>query len=181
VIETGEDPVKGYYVTTSRLVGCVEVLDAGKKCRLPGTEGHTNKWCEACKAKAEAVADNFIKTTVLPELAKLPKSNKTGLNGTVIPSPWVTLYDKREHWPVHESDEEEFSFYLGDLGPTNVMVTDDGKFNIIALFDLENAGYQPQYFQDCWTMNIDKYYAMYSDKELLDTAVKFLENPHVSQ
>lgn len=52
----------------------------------------------------------------------------------------MTQHDTRDEWPVHESDNDEFSLYLGDLGPTNIMVTDNGSFKIVGLFDLENAG-----------------------------------------
>ena len=86
LLETGigED---GPYLTVQRVEG-IPLIDIAKEC------GHQTVNCTDCQARANQNATTFIQTIVLPQLASF-KSNQTGLNGSVIPPPWVTEEDGR--------------------------------------------------------------------------------------
>lgn len=100
VLETGESE-DGPYITVQHVDG-IDLADIGEQCRrLPSSggllDGHRNKNCIAYQTMANENATTFIQETLLPQLAAL-KSSVSGLNGVIIPPPWVTEHDRREAW-----------------------------------------------------------------------------------
>ncbi|KAF1831812.1 hypothetical protein BDW02DRAFT_504463, partial [Decorospora gaudefroyi] len=110
---------------------------------------------------------------VLLQLAAL-KHNVSGFNGIVIPSPWVTEYDRRPVWKQKTSKYPTFVFSHGDLAPHNLLF-DTTTMTISAVVDWENAGFGPEEFLDYWAVEKDSYYAMYRDETKLARLISLLE------
>jgi len=124
---------------------------APKLGRVP--DGHTKKGCDACQAIANQKADTFLVDVMLPQL-KSPTSSQDGLNGTVIPPPWVTEYDPRETWSSKTSTQQSLVFYYGNMGPQN-LVCDHVTLEIRYVVDWENAGYFEEEFLHIWAVTGD--------------------------
>jgi serine/threonine protein kinase len=119
VLDIGQNN-DGTYLTVERVNG-IELTSVKDLCRQAPTNsylpaGHTQKQYTACQTIANQNAKRFITEFILPELRRLT-SSQTGLNSTIIPSPWVTEYDRREAWTSKTSTWQSFVFYHGDLGP----------------------------------------------------------------
>lgn len=92
---------------------------------MPSTKCHVSDGrCEECNSIAEKKAEQFIEEHVFPQLRKL-KSPKTGLDGFLIPPPWILEYDKRQHWTPNAIDDSLYVFCHGDLSPGNIMVNSE--------------------------------------------------------
>ncbi|KAL5319316.1 hypothetical protein ACEPPN_012367 [Leptodophora sp. 'Broadleaf-Isolate-01'] len=176
VIETGESE-DGMYLTVERVEG-IELGEIGKQCRqLPIygylLDGHQKKDCGACQAVANENAANFIRETMLPQLAAL-RSSVSGFNGVVIPPPWVTEHDRRADWIPKVLDQPVFVFCHGDLGPQNLMC-DLKTLEIRWVIDWENAGFFEEEFLHLWAVDSNSYDEMYGNKDQLATLIAFLE------
>ncbi|KAI0472793.1 hypothetical protein GGR56DRAFT_582819 [Xylariaceae sp. FL0804] len=202
VLDVGRNGDDGsyWYLTVERVDG-IELSSVKDTCRrrqeappngnLPA--GHTQKKCTACQTIANQNAERFIKELMLPELRRLT-SSQTGLDGTVIPSPWVTEYDRRETWtpkrfPSSSSSSSStattttttrgqqsssFFFCHGDLGPQNLLC-DPVTLEIRWVVDWENAGYFEEQFLDLWAVERDKYLDLYDYGDRLAGQIALLE------
>lgn len=162
VLDVGQSD-DGTYLTVEHVDG-IELTSVKDVCRQAPTNGcipagHTQKQCAACQTIANQNAERFITKFTLPELRRLT-SSQTGLNGTVIPSPWVTEYDLREIWTSKTSASQSFVFCRGDLGPQNLMC-DSNTLEIQWVVDWENAGFFEERFLDLWAVDRDKYLDLY--------------------
>lgn len=110
---------------------------------------------------------------MLPQLKRLT-SSQTGLNGAVIPSPWVTEYDRRDTWSSKTSAWQSFVFCHGDLGPQNLMC-DPVTLEILWVVDWENAGYFPEEFLQLWAVDRDRYLDLYDYNDRLASQIALLE------
>jgi hypothetical protein len=96
VLEVGKDDLGRAYLKTERIHGILleDIID---QCRFPSTLRHVSSGrCVECSSIAETNAEHFIKEHVLPQLRNL-RSPVTGLNGFVIPPPWILENDRRPH------------------------------------------------------------------------------------
>ncbi|KAK3944872.1 hypothetical protein QBC46DRAFT_404054 [Diplogelasinospora grovesii] len=117
-----------------------------EECRMPDGEKHVDAGeCTLCEEKAWANAESYITNVVLPELAKL-RSKTMGLDGKVVPPPWVRYHDNRPTWPSKTSDTDQYILCNWDIGAHNMMF-EYGMLEVIAVYDWENAGYFPPEFQ----------------------------------
>ena len=116
---------------------------------------------------------HFIQTVLLPVLAKL-RSNETGLDGFVLPPPWVVeSVDTRPYWEVKTSLDKEFVFTHGDLNPSNLIIDPD-TLKVKAVVDWEHSGYFPPGFQK-WSLDMDAYYALFEDRQAILELIKTIE------
>jgi aminoglycoside phosphotransferase len=179
VLDVGQNN-DGTYLTVERVDG-IELTSVKNICRQAPTNGsngyppagHTQKQCTACQTIANQNAERFITEFMLPELRRLT-SSQTGLNGTVIPSPWVTEYDRRETWTSKTSTWQSFVFCHGDLGPQNLMCN-PVTLQIQWVVDWENAGYFEEQFLDLWAVDRDKYLDLYEYGDRLAWQIALLE------
>ncbi len=109
----------------------------------------------------------------MPQLKAL-RSDTTGLNGIVIPMPWITEFDRRAAWESKKSKEKSNVFCHGDGGPQNIMC-DPVTLMPRWVVDWENAGYYPEEFADQWCMDMAGYIDMYRDEEKIASLVSLLE------
>jgi hypothetical protein len=94
------------FFETERVLGSVRCDQTGDQCRMPQFH-FTDGPCEDCWEIAYSPANKFVRETVLPQLRSL-KSITTGLNGFVLPPPWVQEHDKRTEWPSKLSSTDEY-------------------------------------------------------------------------
>lgn len=172
VISFGTSEDGTTYLEVERIFG-IELNWVEAQCRMPLGRTHTDQGpCKVCYDIALSNTKHFIETVVLPQLAML-KSNATGLNGFVLPPPWVLEYDKRTHWAPKTSDLAEFVFCHGDLAAHNIMVHPE-TLHVLSIYDWENCGFFPQTFQT-WTLNREDYNLQFTNKERLHELVTLLE------
>lgn len=133
------------------LFDIVDGRSAGASCLMtPGQAGHSSSGrCDLCRATAMENANLFVHEVVYPALEGL-RSRQTGLNGIVIPPPWIADDDRREHWPVKTSDYaadagQPFVLCHGDLSYHNMRI-DPTTLEVKWLLDWECAGFFPVEF-----------------------------------
>ncbi|KAJ2902925.1 uncharacterized protein MKZ38_010656 [Zalerion maritima] len=122
--------------------------------------------------------DGIELTTVKNRCRQAQKDGYTGLNGVVIPSPWVTEYDRRENWASKTSEEESYVFCHGDLGPQNLMCG-PVTLEIVWVVDWENAGYLEEEFLHLWAVEGNNYYGLYDYNDQLARQIALLEGQGV--
>lgn len=156
VLESGFDDEIGHYLKLEWADGIdlgdiVEGKGVGATCLMtPGRDGHAGPGrCEQCRVVAMANADMFVREVVYPALEGL-RNHQTGLNGTVIPPPWICEDDRRQHWPVKTSGRDTvtvgpFVLCHGDLSYHNMRV-DPATLKVKWLLDWESAGFFPKEF-----------------------------------
>ena len=144
VLSFGKDEFGLSYLETELVPNSMPCDRAGNQCRMPETHG-THGECQKCKSIAHNNADKFVQNTVLPQLRGL-RSDKTGLDGVVIPPGWVLEHDKRGTWPVIRSKKAEFVFCHNDLTSRNIML-DCRTLEVTALIDWELSGFFPPEIQ----------------------------------
>ncbi|KAL2068979.1 hypothetical protein VTL71DRAFT_15317 [Oculimacula yallundae] len=176
VLDVGHD-INGTYFIAERVQG-VNLREVKSVCRqslenglIP--KGHTKRCCKACEDIAVRNAESFITQIMIPQLKAL-RSSKTGLNGTVIPSPWVTESDRRHIWPCKTSPTPCFVFCHGDLGPQNILC-DPRTLQVSYVVDWENAGYFEEEFLQLWRVKEDQYYSLYQDEAQIARQIAQLE------
>lgn len=77
---------------------------------MPDGEKHVDAGeCTLCEERAWRNAENYIVTVVLPEFEKL-RSKTMGLDGKLVPSPWVRYHDNRPIWVPKSSDTDRYVF-----------------------------------------------------------------------
>ncbi|PMD12917.1 hypothetical protein NA56DRAFT_449748 [Hyaloscypha hepaticicola] len=171
-IQCGQNDDGSMFLEMSRVDG-IDLSEVGKKCQEPGGMRHNASGkCNECKNIAKANAEHFIQTILLPELAKL-RSNRTGLDGFVLPPAWMLEYDTRSHWDVKTSSREEFVFIHGDLGPDNLRIDPD-TLTVKCVIDWEHSGYFPSGFQK-WSVDDSDYHALYEDHQTICELAKSIE------
>jgi len=126
------------------------------------------------KARALANAEQFINTTVLPQLRSLTSSVSGALVGIVIPPNRITAYDKRAEWPVKTVETPIFNFCHNDLAQHNIMMNVD-TLQVEAIIDWEFSGfYLPEFEAPLWMMSFDEpgYHDIDADK--VESLIHFL-------
>jgi len=160
------------FLEMSRVDG-IDLSEVGKECQKPGSVRHNDGGkCDKCMNIAKANTEHFIQTILLPELAKLC-SNKTGLEGFVLPLAWILEYDTRSRWDVKTSSYNEFVFTHGDLGPANMRM-DPYTLTVKCVVDWEYSGYFPPEFQK-WAVDNSAYYALYEDHQTICELARSIE------
>lgn len=160
------------YLEMERLNG-IPCYQVGNKCRMPKDRAHNDSGqCSACQDIAMANADRFVVNEILPQLNAL-RSSTTGLNGFVIPPPWVLEYDRRSRWIPKTSDKMDYVFCHGDLTGHNIMVHPQ-TLEVLVVYDWEHAGYFPPDFQ-LWRCSRDEYFDLYRDKDRICRLVALIE------
>ncbi|KAL6849043.1 hypothetical protein ACO1O0_008573 [Amphichorda felina] len=186
VLERGFSEEFGHYLKLEWASG-IEMYDivngigAGAACLMtPGQHGHaTEGQCNQCRDMVMANADRLVSETLYPALEGL-QSFQTGLNGTVIPPPWITEGDRREHWPVKTSDmgpdEDRRSFVLchGDLSYHNMLVAPD-TLEIKWLLDWECAGFFPKEFLRIFAPTRAEYESLFTSEGRRQHFIDLLE------
>jgi thiamine kinase-like enzyme len=130
---------------------------------MPGGEVHNaGGRCEKCEEIAFEKVTKFIEAEVLPELRKL-KSNKTGLEGFVLPPPRILEHDHRSVWEPKELPEEEYVFCHGDLSRSNIML-DPETLDVLCIIDWEYGGFFPEEFEwPMWRLTHREYLQTYEE------------------
>ncbi|KAL1981288.1 hypothetical protein VTN96DRAFT_2834 [Rasamsonia emersonii] len=174
LLSYGTDEEGQAYIETELLGGalCSEVI---YQCWMPEGRKHnttTGGECSTCQAIATANADRYVKEVVLPQLEGLT-SRTTGLNGVVIPPPWVLEYDKRPQWVSKESADEDYVFCHGDLVNHNILMHPQ-TLEVVAVIDWEHAGFFPREFQQ-WCCSRSEYDALFTDKDRLRRCIASIE------
>jgi hypothetical protein len=158
-IKCGKNNDGSMFLEMSRVNG-IDLSEVGKECQKPGGVRHNDGGeCNKCRV-------------LLPELAKL-RSNKTGLDGFVMPPAWMLEYDTRLHWDVKTSSYEEFIFTHGDLGPDNLRM-DPYTLTVKWVVDWENSGYFPPGFQK-WSVDNGAYRALFKDHQTICELARSIE------
>ena len=171
-IRCGQNDDGSMFLEMSRVDG-IDLSEVGKECQRPGGVGHNDGGeCNECRNIAKANAEHFIQTVLLPELAKL-RSNKTGLDGFVLPPAWMLEYDTRLRWDIKTSSYEEFVFTHGDMGPDNLRM-DPYSLTVKCVIDWEHSGYFPPGFQK-WSVDDGAYYALYEDHQTICELARSIE------
>ncbi|KAI1501968.1 hypothetical protein F5X99DRAFT_185391 [Biscogniauxia marginata] len=117
-----------------------------EECRMPDGEKRVDAGeCSLCEEKAWANAECYITNVALPELAKL-RSKTMGLDGKVVPPPWVRYHDNRPTWPAKTSDTDQYVLCNWDIGAHNMMF-ERGTLEVMGVYGWENAGFFPPEFQ----------------------------------
>jgi hypothetical protein len=161
------------YLETERLSGIVleKIKD---KCRMKEEERHVRAGpCEECGSMAKENAKRFITQEVLPQLAKL-QSTTTGLDGFVLPPPWILEYDERLYWEPKTANSAFYVFCHGDLAAHNIMM-DTNTLHVVGIFDWENAGYFPPEFQ-VWFVDRESYWDYFRDTKRIEQFVALMNN-----
>ncbi|KAF1949140.1 hypothetical protein CC80DRAFT_497724 [Byssothecium circinans] len=172
LISYGKSDDGTMYLEVERILG-IELNLVGDQCRMPKARAHTDHGpCDSCRGIAKGNAERFIENEVLPQLSLL-RSDTTGLDGFVLPPPWVLEYDKRTHWATKTSAPREYVFCHGDLMDHNIMVHPE-TLHVLSIFDWEHAGFFPQAFQT-WALEREEYFRLFTNKERLQELVTLLE------
>jgi hypothetical protein len=159
------------YLETERLSG-IKLEEIEDECRMQRENRHVEEGvCETCGSIAKENAQIFIEKKVLPQLEKL-KSTTTGLNGFVLPPPWILENDTRENWKPMTTDSASYIFCHGDLAAHNIMV-DPETLQVVGLFDWEHAGYFPQEFQ-VWSVDRQDYWNYFRSTERVKELVALI-------
>ncbi|CCF32033.1 hypothetical protein CH063_04497 [Colletotrichum higginsianum] len=147
---------------------------AGEKCRMPLDQAHTTGHCPECQKIASENTNIFIETEVIPQL-RLLRSNKTGLNGVVIPPPRIEQFDCRDVWPPKKSSKgEEYVFCHGDLTRSNVLL-DPNTLMVKSIIDWESAGFSPEELElSLWRLNYDEYMRTFEDTDKIKQEIELI-------
>ena len=148
------------FLEMSRVDG-IDLSKVGKECQKLGSVRHNdggeyNKYKNIAKANAEY----FIQTILLPELAKL-RSNKTGLDGFVLPPAQILEYNTQLRQDVKTSLYKEFVFTYSNVCPDNLTI-DLYTLTVKQVVNQEYSGYFPPGFQK-WSVDNSAYYTLYKD------------------
>jgi len=145
LVDSGPDE-NGLAFIEMELWGGIPGSRVREECRMPDGEKHVDAGeCTLCEEKAWANAESYVTNVVLPELAKL-RSKTMGLDGKVVPPPWVRYHDNRPTWVSKVSDTDQYVFCNWDIGAHNMMFN-YGTLEVIGVYDWENAGFFPPEFQ----------------------------------
>lgn len=128
------------------------------------------------RAEALLNAEDFINTTVLPQLRSLKSCSIGALIGVVIPPVRITTRDKRGTWPAKVANTPLFSFCHNDLAQHNVLINED-TLQVEAIIDWELSGYYPSEFEaPLWTIawNEPGYHDIEADK--IEDLIYFLSD-----
>jgi serine/threonine protein kinase len=172
LIGVGKDDSGLAYLETEFLPGIV--LERIKdQCRMEKGKCHVSEGpCEECGSIAQVNARRLIDEKVLPQLAKL-RSTTTGLNGFVLPPPWILEHDERLHWEPKRANSAAYIFCHGDLAAHNIMIDPD-TLEVVGFIDWENAGYFPPEFQ-VYFVDRESYWDYFRDTKRITDFVALIE------
>lgn len=174
LINSGIHPDGTRYLITERIDGFTLDTLLKKGCPLTGPSKHTdNIPRETCQEKAYSNALEFIRNTVLPQLANL-KSRQRGIDGFVIPPQWLNYafapWKGYGPWKTHRSEKAQYTFQHGDLAAHNILMNPQ-TLEVAALIDWEYAGFFPP-VMEIWLDILDKH--AYRRRGDADAIVEFL-------
>lgn len=121
--------------------------------------------------------EQFLTTSVLPQLHSLKHSAIRSLNSVVIPPARIASRDKRAYWPVKASLEPQYNFCHNDLAQHNIMINVE-TMQVEAIIDWELSGFYPPEFEEpLWRMRWSDqgYHDMGASK--IDSLIDFLVDP----
>jgi hypothetical protein len=154
----GEHPDGRRYLITEFIEG-VPLYDFPRRgCSRPTRQRHTdNIPCETCSNQAFSNALNFIKNTVLPQLANLTSQTR-GIDGFVMPPSWLSPdtqppWKGKKCWKTLPLEKPEYVFQHGDIAAQNLLM-DPQTLEPKVLFDWEYAGYFPPGMER-WSGSLD--------------------------
>lgn len=174
LITSGIHPDNTRYLITERIDGFTLDTLLRKGCPLTGPSKHTDKiTCETCQNKAYSNALEFIRNTVLPQLANL-KSQERGICGFVMPPQWLNYafapWKCYGPWKTHWSEKAQYTFQHGDLAAHNILMNPQ-TLEVAALVDWEYAGFFPP-GMELWPDTLDN--QAYYDRGGTGAIVEFL-------
>jgi tRNA A-37 threonylcarbamoyl transferase component Bud32 len=172
LIGIGKDDNGLAYLETEFLPGIIleRIRD---QCRMDKGKSHVSDGpCEECGRIAQGNARRMIDEKVLPQLAML-QSSTTGLNGFVLPPPWILEHDERLHWQPKRAKLAAYIFCHGDLAAHNIMM-DPNSLEVVAFLDWENAGYFPPEFQ-VFFVDRESYWDYFRDTKRITKFVALIE------
>lgn len=147
LLEHGELSDGRRYLVTEFIDGLtLKEMDSQTCFRQAGQQHTKDTPCKMCLDQAYSNAVDFIRGTVLPQLAQL-KSRHRGINGFVMPPSWLTP-DAEPPWKGIKAfntlplKEAKYTFQHGDIAPQNIIL-DRQTLQVKALIDWEHAGYFP--------------------------------------
>ena len=174
LIDSGIHPDGTRYLITERMDDFTLDTLLKKGCPLLGPSKHTDEIpCKICQEKAYSNALEFIRNTVLPQLANL-RSRQRGICGFVMPPQWLHYacppWKGYGPWKTHRSEEARYTFQHGDLAAHNILM-DPRTLDVAALIDWEYAGFFPP-GMEIWLDTLDK--DAYFSRGDTDAIVEFL-------
>lgn len=120
LVNSGLDE-NGLAFVETELWGGIPGSRVREECRMPDGEKHIDTGeCTRCEEKAWANAESYIMNVVLPEFKGL-RSKTMGLDGKLVPPPWVRYHDHRPTWVPKTSNTDVYVFCNWDVGPHNMM------------------------------------------------------------
>ena len=116
--------------------------------------------------------DEYVRTTVLPQLSALRSPTSGTIRGVVLPPRRVFDNYPQRRWCPRTSEKEEYHFTHNDLSQHNFLCNEKtGK--VEAVIDWEFAGYYPSFFEaPLWRA---PYYEIEDDPEETGKLLEFLE------
>ena len=171
LISSGKDENGLLFLETELVLGSVRADMVGDECRMPQLHKIEGE-CNLCKELARKNSDRFVKEIVLPELSRL-KASETGLNGFVIPPPYVLNFDERTSWKPKMSPFTEYSMTHGDLTHYNIMLNLK-TLEVVSIIDWEHSGYFPSEFQQ-WHDSREGHISMCKNRELIRRLIAMIE------
>lgn len=182
LIEHGELRDGRRFLITDFIDGpTLKEMDSQSCLRQTGQKHTEDTPCKTCSDQAYSNALDFVKGTVLPQLAEL-KSRHRGIDGFVMPPSWLAP-DAQPPWKGKKFfktlplKEAEYVFQHGDIAPQNIIL-DRQTLQVKALIDWEHAGYFPPGMER-WPGTLDmRAYRKRADN-LPDAIAKFLSEEYL--
>ena len=144
-------------------------------CLTMTTEWIDGKPFDELDAQLRSVSylNNYVQTTVLPQLNALTSQTSGTREGVVLPP--RRLFDKYRHrkWLPRTSEIEEYHFTHNDLCQHNFLC-DEKTGEVKAVIDWEFAGFYPSFFEaPLWLVPYDEFE---DDPEEIGQLLNFLES-----
>ncbi|KAK1975594.1 kinase-like domain-containing protein [Colletotrichum cereale] len=174
VLHCGPDG-DGVMSLTVEFVDGILCEDVGDCCRMPPEKAHnTEGKCLECQELGFRNTNEFIETTVLPQLRSL-SSDQTGLDGLVIPPPRILEFDNRATWnPKRSSSETPYVFCHGDLSRSNIIL-DRETLTVKCIIDWECAGHYPAELEgNPWRLTYEEYMRTFQDTDKIQREISLI-------
>ena len=96
--------------------------------------------------RSTSYLDDYVQTTVLPQLRVLRARVSGTIDGIVLPPRRILDKHPRRQWSPRMSDQYEYRFVHNDLSQHNFLC-DEQTGRVTALIDWEYSGFYPAYFE----------------------------------
>lgn len=97
------------------------------------------------KIRSTSYLDDYVRTTILPQLNALTSQTSGTIRGVVLPPRWEFDIFPRRQWYPQTSAKEEFHFTHNDLSQHNFLCNKETG-RVKAIIDWEFAGFYPSFF-----------------------------------